>query len=81
MRGIATRMSEKILTTKYGAMRIGDDSTDRYYIAQWTSEPYTLQEDKNKKCYTPPVIVIAKKYTTAKDYRGLNVLDEKFQNL
>ena len=46
LRRVATRMSEKILTTMYVAMRTDDDSTDGYYILQWTSEPYTLQEDK-----------------------------------
>ena len=55
MRGVATRMSEKILTTMHGAMRI-DKSTDEYYVVQWTSKPYTLQEDKDLKGYTPQVI-------------------------
>ena len=46
LRGVETRMSEKVLTTMYRAMRTNDESTDGYYVLQWTSEPYTLQEDK-----------------------------------
>ena len=30
-------------------MRTDDESTDGYYIVQRTSEPYTLQEDKDIK--------------------------------
>ena len=41
-------MSEKILTNMYGATRIDDESTDGYYVIQWTSEPYILQKDKWK---------------------------------
>ena len=52
-------MSEKILSTMYGAMRIDDKSTDTYFVVQWTREPYTLQEDNEMKYYTPPVIAYA----------------------
>ena len=43
LRGVETRMSEKILTTMYGVMRTDDENTDGYYVLQWTSEPYTLR--------------------------------------
>ena len=46
LRGAETRMSEKVLTTMYRAMRTNDESTDGNYVRQWTSESYTLQEDK-----------------------------------
>ena len=31
LRGVETRMSEKILSIMYGAIRINDESTDEYY--------------------------------------------------
>ena len=36
-------------------MRIDCESTDAYYVVQWKSESYTLQEDKKRKGYTPLV--------------------------
>ena len=54
LRGVETRMSEKILTTMYEAIQTDDKSTDGYYVLQQTSEPYTLQEDKEME-YTPQI--------------------------
>ena len=34
---VEIRMSEKILTTVYGAIRTDDKSSDGYYVFQWTS--------------------------------------------
>ena len=34
LRGVETRMSKKILTTMYGAMRTDDERTDGYYVLQ-----------------------------------------------
>ena len=48
-------MNEKILTTMYGAMRTDDESTDRWYILQWTSESYILQDDKVMEGYTSTI--------------------------
>ena len=59
LRGVETRMSEKILSTMYGAVRTDDESTDGYYILQWTSEPYTLQEDKEMRGYPPNITACA----------------------
>ena len=42
LRGVETRMSEKILTIMYSAMKTDDENADGYYVIQWTSEPYTL---------------------------------------
>ena len=63
-------MSEKILTTSFGAIRIDDESTDGYYILQCTSEPYTLQENKEMEGYTPQIIA----------YTGEIVCDVVFLN-
>ena len=63
-------MSEKILSTMYGAIRTDDENTDGYYNLQWTSEPYTLQEDKEMQGYSP--ITIA--------YTGEIVCDVVFLN-
>ena len=57
--GVETKTNEKILTTMYGAMRTDDESTDGYYVLQWTSEPYTIQEDKEMEGYTPTITVYA----------------------
>ena len=46
------------------AMRTDDESTDGYYIVQRTSEPYTLQEDKDMKGCISPVIYYADKFVT-----------------
>ena len=37
----------------YGSIRTDDESADGYYVPQWTSEPYTLQEDKEMQGYSP----------------------------
>ena len=42
LRGVETRMSEKILTIIYSAMKTDDKNADGYYVIQWKSEPYTL---------------------------------------
>ena len=54
----------------YGMMRTDNTNTDRYYVVQQTSEPYTVQKDKEMKGYTQPV-------TT---YAGDNVCDVIFLN-
>ena len=53
LRGVETRMSEKILSTVYGAIRTDDESANGYYVLQWTTEPYTLQEDKECRVIYP----------------------------
>ena len=55
LRGVETRMSEKILTTMYGEMITDDKIIGGHYVLQWTSEPYTLQEDKEMEGYTPTI--------------------------
>ena len=52
-------------------MKIEDENTDGYYVVQWTSGPYTLQEDKVTKDYT--LLVTA--------YTGEVVCDVVFLNL
>ena len=39
----------------YETIKIDDKEIKRYYIVQWRSEPYTLQEEKNMKHYEPPI--------------------------
>ena len=53
LRGVERIMNEKLQTTIYRSMRIDDEIIDGYYILQWISEPYTLQEDKEMEEYTP----------------------------
>ena len=38
---IESRMSEKIMTGNYRAMRTDDLATDGYYIVEWSSSVYT----------------------------------------
>ena len=52
-------MSEKILSTVYGGIRTNNESADGYYVLQWTTEPYTLQEDKEMQDYLPITTVYA----------------------
>ena len=70
LRGVETRISEKILITMYESMRTDDESTDGYYILQWRSESYTLQEDKEMEGYTPTIAA----------YTGEIVYDAVFLN-
>ena len=42
LRGVETRMSEKILSTMYGTTKTDDESADGYYVLQWTTKPCTL---------------------------------------
>ena len=46
LEGVETRMSEQVQVGNKGAFSCDDSTTDGYYIVEWTSEPYTLQEDK-----------------------------------
>jgi hypothetical protein len=59
LHGLATRMSEKVQHGNYGAFSTEDPHADGYYIVQWTSDPYTLQEDLQLTDYDPPVIIPA----------------------
>ena len=43
----------------YGSKRTADENTEGYYIFQWTSEPYILQEDNKMKGYIPLVTAYA----------------------
>ena len=51
LKGVETRISEKLLNTMSDAMKTDEESTNIYYVVQWTSEPYILQEDKETKAY------------------------------
>ena len=53
LRGVETRMNEKILSTMYGAIRTNDESADGYYVLQWTTESYILHEDNEMLGYLP----------------------------
>ena len=55
-RRVESRIIRKILTTMHCTMRIDGENTDEHYIVQWTSEPQTLQEDKEMKGCIPLVI-------------------------
>ena len=55
----------------YGTIRKDDERTVGYYVLQWTSEPYILQEDKEIEGYTPPITF----------YAGEIVCDDIFLNL
>jgi hypothetical protein len=57
--GMTTMMAERIKPDKYGAFSTTDEDADGYYIVKWTSEPYTLQEDKLLTEYTPAMRIPA----------------------
>ena len=61
MQSIGARSSAATLIEeeKYGAFSTLDEDADGYYIVQWTSTPYTLQEDMELKEYTPAIRIKA----------------------
>ena len=56
---IATCMSEDVIIGGYGAFMTNDKTSRGYYIVQWMSVPYTLQDDLALEEYTPTIIVKA----------------------
>ena len=54
-------MAEKLVgcVGKYGAFSTLDEDADGYYIIKFTSEPYTLQEDRMLTEFTPAIKVKA----------------------
>lgn len=45
LKGIETINSEKVEKGNHGAFCTNDPDADGYYVVQWSSDPYTLQED------------------------------------
>ena len=57
---LTTAMAEKVQEEFYGAMMTSDTSTkDGYYVVQWTSTPYSLQQDMQLSMYNPPIYLKA----------------------
>ena len=48
---LADEMAEKITVGNIGAIAVDDDSTDGYYLVQWTGTPFTCQETGDLLCY------------------------------
>ena len=55
MENITTIMAENIEVGSIGAFRTEDENADGYYLVQFTSEPYTLQEATLLTEYEPPL--------------------------
>ena len=53
----------------YGIMIRDNENADAYYVVQQISEPYTLQEDKEMKCYTPPITTYAGEIPNIGEYK------------
>ena len=47
-------MNERILIGTFGAMRTNDEATQGYYLVEWLSEPYIMQENTVMKGVDPP---------------------------
>jgi len=62
-------MAERIHDGGVGAFPTEDDDADGYYIVDWKSEPYTLQEDVELKEYTPDAIADQRAEQAAKHVR------------
>ena len=45
LHGIEARINEWILIETFGAMRTDDEDTQGYYLVEWITESYTVQED------------------------------------
>ena len=48
-------MSDGMLSTMYGTMRVDDENTDEYYVVQWRNGPFILHENKFMKGYESPI--------------------------
>jgi hypothetical protein len=48
LEGVAARMAEQIECNNYGAVMTEDEATHGYYLVEWTSEPYALQEETDE---------------------------------
>jgi hypothetical protein len=57
--GIATRMAERVVDGGIGVFQTEDPEADGYYLIEWTTSPYTLQEDQLLQEYDPPQLVKA----------------------
>ena len=55
MNGIAEEMAEGIEEGKIGAFSTEDEKTSGYYLVEWKSEAYTLQEDTVLTEFDPPL--------------------------
>jgi hypothetical protein len=53
--GIATAVAERIDVGLFGAFLTNDPDSAGYYVVQWTSEPYTLQDAIDVDEYDPPL--------------------------
>ena len=51
---IMTRMNERIFIGKFGAMRANTEATQRYYLVEWLTKLYTMQENTVVKGLGPP---------------------------
>ena len=47
-------MNECILAGTFGVMRTNDEATQGYYLVDWLSEPYIVQDYTNMKGVDPP---------------------------
>ena len=55
--GITAIMAQQVEIGSYGALATDDPDAKGYYVLQWTSNPYTLQDDTELTEYDPPEIV------------------------
>ena len=42
LHGIEAKINERILIGHFGAMKTNNEATQRYYLVEWLSEPYTV---------------------------------------
>jgi hypothetical protein len=68
--GITMMMAEQVEVGSHGAFSTDDPDANVYYIVEWTSTTYTLQEDAELKEYDPPEMV----------EKGTLVCDAKYFN-
>jgi hypothetical protein len=55
LEGIATRMAEKVEVGMFQTFQTDDPDADGYYLVEWTSIPYTVQENVELTEYDPPI--------------------------
>ena len=53
LHGIEARMNEQILTGTFDVMITNNEATQGYYLVEWLTEPYSVQENTIMKGVDP----------------------------
>ena len=60
LHGVEARVNKLILVGMFGAMITNNKATQEYYLVEWMSGPYTVQENTVMKGVEPPHTTFAR---------------------